>query len=88
VEKFGPQKVIIFGWQARGDARWDSDADILVVMPYEGRPFAMRREIRRARKPSFRIDLVLWRPKEIEPRFRWGDPIIREGLDHGEVIHG
>ena len=38
VEQFAPEKVILFGSQARGDARQDSDADILVVMPYEGRP--------------------------------------------------
>lgn len=40
VETFAPEKVILFGSLARGDARWDSDADILVVMPYEGRPLA------------------------------------------------
>jgi predicted nucleotidyltransferase len=88
VEKFGPEKVILFGSQARGDARWDSDADILVVMPYEGRPFAKTREIRRACQPNFRVDLLLWRPEDIETRYRWGDPIIREALDHGEVLHG
>ena len=38
VDQFAPEKVILFGSQARGDARLDSDADILVVMPYEGRP--------------------------------------------------
>jgi len=56
VEKFGPEKVILFGSQARGDARWDSDADILVVMPYERRPFAKTREIRRACQPNFRVE--------------------------------
>ncbi|MCP9774370.1 nucleotidyltransferase domain-containing protein [Cyanobium sp. WAJ14-Wanaka] len=88
VEKFAPEKVILFGSQARGDAGLHSDADILVVMPYEGRPFAKSREIRRACKPGFRVDLVIWRPEDIESRYRWGDPIIREALDHGEVLHG
>ena len=88
VEKYAPEKVILFGSQARGDARLDSDADILVVMPYEGRPFAKTREIRRACKPEFRVDLLLWRPEDIEARYSWGDPIIREALDHGEVLYG
>ena len=88
VDQFAPEKVILFGSQARGDARLDSDADILVVMPYEGRPFAKCREIRRACKPDFRVDLVIWRPEDIETRYRWGDPVIREALDHGEVLHG
>ena len=48
----------------------------------------MSREIRRACKPGFRIDLLIRRPEDIETRYQWGDPIIREALDHGEVLHG
>ena len=88
VDQFAPEKVILFGSQARGDARLDSDADILVVMPYEGRAFAKCRKIPRSCKPDFRVDLLLWRPEDIEPRYRWGDPIIREALDNGDVLYG
>jgi predicted nucleotidyltransferase len=96
VEQFAPEKVILYscgeafgcGSLARGEARWDSDADILVVMPYEGRPLAKIRDIRRACRPGFPMDLLIRRPEDIEPRYRWGDPIIREALDHGEVLHG
>ena len=31
---------------------------------------------------------MLWMPEDIEPRYRWGDPIIREALDNGEVFYG
>ena len=41
VQNFAPEQVILFGSQARGEARWDSDADILVVMPFEGLPDAL-----------------------------------------------
>jgi predicted nucleotidyltransferase len=88
VEKFAPEKVILFGSQARGDSRVESDADFLVVMPYDGRPFAKSREIRRACRPGFKVDLLIWRPEDVESRYRWGDPIIREALDHGEVLYG
>ena len=64
MKHFAPEQVILFGSQARGEARWDSDADILVVMPFEGRP------------------------QEIAPRYRWGDPFIREALNHGVMLHG
>ena len=31
VERFAPEQIILFGSQARGEGRWDSHADILVV---------------------------------------------------------
>jgi predicted nucleotidyltransferase len=67
VQKYAPEKVILFGSQARGDARLDSDADILVVMPYEGRAFAKTREIRRACKPGFRVDFCCGGLKRLSP---------------------
>ena len=88
VEQFAPEKVILFGSQARGDARQDSDADILVVMPYEGEPREMVEALLAAGNADFPLDLHLRRPEEIAPRYRWGDPIIREALDHGEVLYG
>jgi predicted nucleotidyltransferase len=33
VDGFNPLQLILFGSRARGDARWDSDYDLLVVMP-------------------------------------------------------
>ena len=64
VKNFAPKQVILFSSQARGEARWDSDADILVVMPFEGRP------------------------QDTTPRYRWGDPFIREALNHGVILYG
>src|SRR5260370_11963824 len=36
VKKFRPEKIILFGSHARGDAGPDSDVDLLVVMSLEG----------------------------------------------------
>jgi uncharacterized protein len=36
VKRFGPEKIILFGSQARGDAEAGSDIDLLVVMPVKG----------------------------------------------------
>lgn len=36
-EEFAAQQVVLFGSYARGAATADSDVDVLVVMPFEGR---------------------------------------------------
>ncbi|MBI2297518.1 MAG: nucleotidyltransferase domain-containing protein [Armatimonadetes bacterium] len=36
VEQFHPERIILFGSHARGDAGPDSDVDLMVVMPFEG----------------------------------------------------
>lgn len=88
VEQFAPEQIVLFGSMARGDARWDSDADLLVVMPYEGEPREMVEALLAAGNADFPLDLHLRRPEEIGPRYRWGDPYIREAMNHGELLHG
>ena len=36
VDRFDPEKIILFGSHARGNARPDSDVDLLVVMNFSG----------------------------------------------------
>jgi uncharacterized protein len=88
VANFSPQKVILFGSLARGEARWDSDADLLVVMPFEGRHISKIREIRKICKAGFPLDLLLWRPEEAADRYQQGDPFLREAFDRGQILHG
>ena len=70
VERYAPEKVILLGSLARGEARWDSDADVLVVMPFEGRHLAKIREMRRLCPVRFPLDLLVRRPEEIGLRYR------------------
>lgn len=88
VERFAPEKVVLFGSLARGESRWDSDADILVVMPFEGSSFEQRLEMLQVGAPQFPVDLLLCRPEALQQRYAWGDPFIRDAMDHGEVLHG
>ena len=80
VECYAPEKEILYscgeacgyGSLARGEGRWDSDADILVVMPFEGRHLAKIREMRRLCPVRFPLDLLVRRPEEVEVRYRAG----------------
>jgi len=46
VEQFHPDRIYLFGSRARGDARPDSDVDLLIVMPIVGSKLSKRVEIR------------------------------------------
>lgn len=66
VSEFDPQKVLLFGSQARGDARPDSDVDFLVVMDRAGDKRAQRVAIRRALAAMpFGKDVLVVSPSEL-----------------------
>ena len=46
VKRFHPEKVILFGSQARGNVTADSDVDLLVVMDFEGSKLNKMVEVR------------------------------------------
>jgi len=51
--QFRPQKIILFGSYAEGKAGPDSDVDLLVIMPFEGKGFWKSLEILNALNPAF-----------------------------------
>jgi len=84
VRQFMPDKIILFGSHARGDAGPDSDVDLLIVMPVAGSKRGKAVEIGVAlhdiRVPK---DLIVVTPEEFEWRkdtigtLEW--PAWREG---------
>ncbi len=84
VAKFHPEKIILFGSQARGDADSDSDVDLLIVMNFEGSVVEKRLEIRRAlHRFPIPLDVVVTSPvdfalrSELVGTIEW--PASREG---------
>ena len=80
VREFHPEKIILFGSYAYGQPGPDSDVDLLVVLPFEGKGFRKSLEILNRVAPDFAVDLLARRYIE-------GDPLIREALDHGKVVY-
>jgi len=86
--EFEPERIILFGSHARGEAGRDSDVDILVIMPHRGHPVYKAVEIRRRVDCSFALDLLVRSPREIERRLGMNDWFIREIVDQGKVMYG
>ncbi|MCL0033780.1 nucleotidyltransferase domain-containing protein [Thermodesulfovibrionales bacterium] len=86
-KRFNPERIILFGSHASGDATPDSDVDILVVMDFKSRPHQQSFEIRRAIKRSFPLDLLVRRPADIDYRLKLGDFFIKEIVREGKVLY-
>src|SRR3954471_10256055 len=71
-ERFGPEKIILFGSHAYGTPHADSDVDILVIMPARNE-IAQAVRIDRAVDPQFPLDLLVCTPKNVAWRLKEGD---------------
>ena len=85
--EFEPEKIILFGSYAYGQPDEDSDVDLLVIMPHEGRSQEARRAIRRRATAPFPTDLVVRTPQEVARRYRECDPLVREATDKGVILY-
>jgi uncharacterized protein len=85
--EFQPDRIILFGSYAYGTPRPDSDVDLLVVLPFDGKGFRKSLEILNRMNPPFDVDLIARRPDDVTRRYAEGDPMIREALDHGKVLY-
>lgn len=84
-----PVRIVLFGSYARGDAREDSDLDLLVIERHvEDRAKEMvrlRRLLRPLRVPA---DILVYSAEEVA---RWGDQpgsALYWALREGTVVHG
>jgi predicted nucleotidyltransferase len=88
VQKFDPERIILFGSQARGDAEANSDIDLLVVFSQLLDKRRMSVEIRRA-LAGFPVckDIFVATPEEIERRRNLVGDVVRFALREGKVIY-
>ncbi len=87
VNQFNPERIILFGSHALGNATADSDVDLLIVMDFKGRPYQKAFEIRKNIKRSFPLDILVRRSVDIGSRVRKGDFFLKEIIEKGKVLY-
>ncbi|HYO25816.1 MAG TPA: nucleotidyltransferase domain-containing protein [Lacipirellulaceae bacterium] len=86
-QEFSPDKVILFGSHARGTQGPDSDVDLLVLLPCEGKSFWKSIDILNRVRPQFAIDLIARDTADAAARYAQGDPLIHDAFDYGQVLY-
>ncbi|NPV87663.1 MAG: nucleotidyltransferase domain-containing protein [Anaerolineae bacterium] len=87
IREFQPQRIILFGSYAWGNPSPDSDVDLLVILPFEGKSWQMASRIRSRACPSFPMDLLVRTPEQVSARLAQGDSFLKEITSRGIVLH-
>lgn len=85
--EFNPEKIILFGSHAYGKPQWDSDVDLLVIMPFKGTHTRKAIEILDRLNPARALDLLVRTPRQVEKRLAMGDFFMREIIERGKVMY-
>jgi predicted nucleotidyltransferase len=87
VREFNPDRIILFGSYAYGRPGNDSDVDILVVLPFKGKPVRKAIEIRNKVNAGVPLDLIVRTPEQVADRIAQNDWFMREILERGHTLY-
>jgi predicted nucleotidyltransferase len=87
-QTFAPERIILFGSYARGDAAADSDVDLLVIMPLRGMTRGEQTAaIYQHCHQGFPLDIVVRTPEEFEEGQQRRDWFLQEIAREGKVLY-
>ncbi|MBI4747837.1 MAG: nucleotidyltransferase domain-containing protein [Acidobacteria bacterium] len=86
-EKFHPEQIILFGSHAYGHPTPESDIDLLVVMPFEGRHTQQAIQILNYLNILLPMDVIVRTPQQVQERLAIGDPFMQEIVQRGQIMY-
>lgn len=91
-ETIHPEQIILFGSHARGEAKPDSDVDLLVIThetygPHNSRRQAVDRVLRALARIRTPVDIILASTDEVARWRNTTNHLIARALREGEVIY-
>lgn len=85
--EFSPDYIILFGSYAYGKPDDDSDVDLLVILPFDGKPMRKALEIVSRVNPRIPVDLIVRTPAQVKERMANNDWFIREIMEKGRKLY-
>jgi predicted nucleotidyltransferase len=87
VDRFRPQKVILFGSHAYGKPTVDSDVDLLVVMQTEENPLHTAARISASVDHPFPLDILVIRPLDLVVALQEKNIFETEVVNKGVILY-
>ena len=87
---YAPQKVILFGSYVSGNARSDSDLDLLIIKDTAERFIDRGVTVRRVLADPHRLlplEILVLTPQEVTERLAVGDQFMTEILEKGRMLY-
>ncbi|MCK4781855.1 nucleotidyltransferase domain-containing protein [Candidatus Parcubacteria bacterium] len=88
VEKYKPEKIILFGSFAYGNPTKDSDADLFIIK--KTKQLKTKRILKVDRMLLDRnipLDILVYTPQEVKNRILLGDFFIRNIIQKGKILY-
>lgn len=87
VERFQPQKVILFGSYAHNTPTEDSDVDLLVVMETDENTLHTAARIAAAIDHPFAMDVLVFKPSDLEASLKRKSIFTTEVMINGVILY-
>ncbi len=87
VHDYNPEQIILFGSYSGGSPTEDSDVDLLIVLPFQGKSIHKAVEMRLKLKASFPVDLVVRTPEGVRERLNMDDSFMVNVFKNGMVLY-
>lgn len=88
IQKYKPEKIILFGSGAVGKMGPDSDLDFFIVKDDKKNPYYRMVEVYGLVEKDIAADFIIYTPRELSERLRLGDPFIKSIVSEGRVLYG
>ncbi|MBI5527809.1 MAG: HEPN domain-containing protein [Deltaproteobacteria bacterium] len=88
VRSYDPERIILFGSWARGEADETSDVDLLVIKDTAARPLDRRCTVEKILLDrDVPLDLLVYTPAEVRYLYSIGSPFIEDVMETGRVLY-
>lgn len=87
IEKYEPERIILFGSLARGDVGEWSDLDLLIVKETSEPFLARSKEVAMLCYAMVGVDYLVYTPDELAGMIARGNPFILNVLQEGQIIY-